>query len=287
MPLYIGVDFHPHQQTVAWCDLTTGEIKTLDLVHNTPQVKLFYQQLPAPAVIGLEASSTAVWFEQLITELGHELRVGNPTLIRARARSRHKSDKRDAELLLDLLLKNEFPAVWRRSAQSNQVLEVMRLRLSLVKQRTQVYNHLQAIAHSRGLPKGKMKTAVFQNLLKSCEMNEASKLQREQLFNLLEQLDKQIAELDGWLQQQALANKSVQLLLTQKGVGYLTALAVVSTLGDVKRFTRVSKQVVAFVGLDEGGEIQCGKNQNGKYQSRRFSLVPLSAWASRLDLCSL
>jgi len=25
MTLYIGVDFHPHQQTAAWCDTGTGE----------------------------------------------------------------------------------------------------------------------------------------------------------------------------------------------------------------------------------------------------------------------
>jgi hypothetical protein len=75
------------------------------------------------AVVGVEASCTARWFEQLMNDLGHELRVGNPSQIRARARSRHKSDKRDADLLLDLLLKDEFPALWRRSMQGQSVLE--------------------------------------------------------------------------------------------------------------------------------------------------------------------
>ena len=103
---YIGVDFHPHQQTVAWVDLVTGEVKNQQLLHNTPSVKAFYETMPK-AIVGIEASSQAVWFEALLSELGHQLQVGNPTTIRARARSRHKSDKRDAELLLDLLRKNE------------------------------------------------------------------------------------------------------------------------------------------------------------------------------------
>ena len=38
-PFYIGVDFHPHQQTVAWIDPVTGEIKTQQLLHNTPAVR--------------------------------------------------------------------------------------------------------------------------------------------------------------------------------------------------------------------------------------------------------
>lgn len=157
---YIGVDFHPHQQTVAWCELQTGEIKTRQLLHNTPAVKEFYASMP-PAIVGVEASTNAVWFEALLSEHGHQLRIGNPSAIRARARSRHKSDKRDAELLLDLLRKPEFPTLWRRQAASQQVLDFLHLRNRFVRQRTQTYNRLQALAHSCGLPKGHVKTRLF------------------------------------------------------------------------------------------------------------------------------
>lgn len=262
MSLYIGVDFHPHQQTAAWCDTETGEVKTLDLRHNTPQVRLFYQQLPA-AIVGIEASVNAVWFEQMLAEFGHELRIGNPALIRARARSRHKSDKRDAELILDLMLKQEFPTIWRRPAQSSETLEILRLRLNLVQQRTQVYNRLQALAHGLGLPKGKMSTAVFQNQLKNCTVGDASAMRRNQLFLLLSQLNEQIGELESWLKARAATDDQVQLLLTQKGVGYLTALCLVNTVGDVQRFSRISKQVVAFVGLDPLERSSAGKTKTG------------------------
>ena len=113
MTLYMGVDFHPHQQTVCWCDRSTGEIKTTNLFHNLPALKEFYQTMP-PSIVGIEASTNALWFEALLADTGHELRVGNPALIRAKATSRHKSDKRDAELIFDLLTKNEFPTLWRR-----------------------------------------------------------------------------------------------------------------------------------------------------------------------------
>src|SRR4051812_39079568 len=122
MTLYIGVDFHPHQQTVSYCNTEEGEVEQASLAHNPELVRRFYEQFSG-AVVGVEASGAATWFEQLLFELGHELKVGNPTLIRARARSRHKSDKRDADLILDLLLKEEFPALWRRSMPSQSVLE--------------------------------------------------------------------------------------------------------------------------------------------------------------------
>src|SRR4051812_36994224 len=111
MTLYIGVDFHPHQQTIAYCNTEQdGEVFQTSLVHNIEQVRKFYEQLPK-AIVGIKASCRAAWFEHLLSDLGHQLLVGNPNLIRARARSRHKSDKRDADLILDLLLKQEFPAL--------------------------------------------------------------------------------------------------------------------------------------------------------------------------------
>ncbi len=127
MSLYIGVDFHPHQQTVCWCDTETGEIKTQTLPHDVDKVSEFYQAMPT-ATVGIEATSKAIWFENLLAATKHKLVVGNPTLIRKKATSRHKSDKRDAELMLNLLIKDEFPRLWRRSAANNQVLDILKAR---------------------------------------------------------------------------------------------------------------------------------------------------------------
>ena len=143
MTLYIGVDLHSHQQTLCWCDTRTGETDTVDLKHDLGKVREFYAGLSEPAIVGIEASAKAIWFENLLFETGHELFVGNPVLIRKRATSRHKNDRRDAELILELLMRGEFPAIWRRPAESNRVIEIMGLRQSLVRQRTQAYNRLR------------------------------------------------------------------------------------------------------------------------------------------------
>jgi transposase len=178
MTLYIGVDFHPHQQTVAMCNTESGEIEQTTLFHNPELVHSFYKQLPK-AVIGIEASCTARWFENLMNDLGHELLVGNPTLIRARARSRHKSDKRDADLLLDLLLKDEFPSLWRRSIEGQSVLEQLRFRHALVKHRTQVCNRLQALAHAAGLPKRGIQTKRARRALLTANFTATQAFERD------------------------------------------------------------------------------------------------------------
>ena len=230
MTLYIGVDFHPYQQTVSYCNNEEGEVHQATLIHNVEQVSRFYKQLPK-AVVGIEASCTAAWFEQMLIELGHELRVGNPTAIRARARSRHKSDKRDADLLLDLLLKNEFPALWRRSMQGQSVLEQLRFRHALVKQRTQICNRLQALAHAAGLPKRGIQTKRARLALLAANFTETQSFQRNQLFELLDDLSARIKEVEQWLESKATGDAKVQLLLTHKGIGLLSAFSRCSHFG--------------------------------------------------------
>ena len=271
MTLYIGVDFHPHQQTVALCETANGEVQQTSLFHNLEQVRSFYEQFPK-AIVGVEASCTAVWFEQMLSDLGHELRVGNPSLIRARARSRHKSDKRDADLILDLLLKEEFPALWRRSLKSQSVLEQLRFRQHLVKHRTQVCNRLQALAHSAGLPKKGIQTKRSRQALMEARLSETQSFQREQLFELLDDLTERIKQLESWLEEKASQDKKAQLLLTHKGIGLLSALAVVHTLGDVSRFAS-SKQAVAFTGLDPLEHSSAGKVRFGSISKAGSSML--------------
>src|SRR5580765_4955371 len=112
----------------------------------------------------------------MIAETGHKLLVGNPVLIRKSAPSRHKNDRRDAEHMLELLLTGKFPAIWRRPRESSEVLDVLRLRHKLVRQRIQVYNRLQALAHDIGMPKNAMRTVAVQQVLKRVEMSESGTL---------------------------------------------------------------------------------------------------------------
>ena len=271
MTLYIGVDFHPHQQTVSHCNTEEGEVHQASLFHNPEQVRRFYRQFPK-AIVGIEASCTAAWFEQMLFELGHELQVGNPTQIRARARSRHKSDKRDADLILDLLLKDEFPALWRRSVQGQSVLEQLRFRHHLVKHRTQICNRLQALAHAAGLPKKGIQTKRARVALMEARLSATQQYQRDQLFELLDDLTERIKQVEQWLEEKAVGDTKVQLLLTHKGIGLLSALAVAHTLGDVSRFPS-SKEAVAYTGLDPVEQSSAGKDRYGSISKAGSSVL--------------
>src|ERR1700685_1628758 len=109
----IGCDFHPSYQQIAMLDQDNGELLEKALRHEAKQeVRSFYSGLPGPVRVGIEASGQSQWFERLLTELGHEVWIGDAGKIRASCERKQKTDRRDAELLLRLLAEDRFPRIW-------------------------------------------------------------------------------------------------------------------------------------------------------------------------------
>ncbi|MGH9617041.1 MAG: hypothetical protein ACRD28_09900, partial [Acidobacteriaceae bacterium] len=47
------------------------------LDHTDGEVRTFYANLPEPALVGIETTGYTLWFAELMSELGHELAVGD------------------------------------------------------------------------------------------------------------------------------------------------------------------------------------------------------------------
>jgi hypothetical protein len=71
--MIIGCDFHPSWQQVSWLDSETGETGEQKLVHASGEARMFYQQLAAPVLIGMEATGNSQWFIELVEDLGYEI----------------------------------------------------------------------------------------------------------------------------------------------------------------------------------------------------------------------
>jgi transposase len=286
--LIIGCDFHSRFQQIALLDSETGEVTERRLDHESGEAQTFYAGLKEPALVGMESMGYTQWFEELLAELGHELVVGDAAKIRAKEPRKQKHDRRDAEHLLNLLVKGDFPRLWLASAAERDARVWLEHRHQLVQLRTRTLNGLQALALNHGLCLGqKLWTKRGQEKLKKLPLREGRARRRADLLALRAQLDRWIAELDERLAQEVAQRPEAQRLLTHPGVGPLTALATVLVLGPVERFPD-AKHVTSYVGLIPQEESSGGRQRFGRLTKQgngllRFLLVEAGQTASRLD----
>ena len=290
MTVYIGVDFHARQQTISYLTTETGEIQHLVLLHqDLATVRVFYAQFAGQRVmVGFESSGYAAWFEELLEELGCEIWIGHALYIRQFAKRRQKNDRRDADLILDLLVKGDFPRIHRYSRRTREILQQLRYRQRLVKMRTMAMNMLLFMASSRGVSlRTQLTSKRGQARLAQLTLPQPLNSQRDELLQLLQALDEKIKTVEQWLTQETRADAAVQRLQTHPGIGLLTSICVRYTLEQVERFT-TTRQVSAFAGFDPMEDQSDERQRRGaisKQGSRwlRFYLVEAGQIAIRKD----
>ncbi len=257
----IGCDFHPSFQQIAMVDSATGEYTERKL--NAAEAHPFYRELQGKVMVGMEACGNTLWFERLLAELGHELRLGDAAKIRALEVRKQKTDRRDAELLLRLLLEDRFPQLWVPSLEQRDLRQLLLHRHKLVAMRRQVKNQLQHLALNQGVQqKRKLWSTAGRQRLEALSLTGWTARRRQDLLRQLDDLDRCLAELDGAAQQEAAKNPLAQLLRTHPGVGPITALAFVLTLGQIERFAH-SRQVVSYLGLNPAEHSSGGRQRLG------------------------
>jgi transposase len=248
-PCSIGIDLGDRFSHFCILD-NEGEIIEEGRLRTTRDaLRKRFEQLPAIR-IALEAGTHSGWVSRLLEEIGHEVVVANPRDIFAITHSDNKHDRVDAEKLaryvrVDPVLLNP---IQHRSEEQQLDLSLIRMREKFVGARTMLLNA------ARGIVKG------FGHRLPSCSTNCFAERCREVipvklrsiLTPLLEQiasLSKQIAAFDREVDRLALAKyPETAPLLTVNGVGTLTAVTFVLTLGDKNRF-RHSRDVGCYLGL--------------------------------------
>jgi transposase len=238
--------------------------------------------------VGIEASGQSQWFERMLAELGHEVWIGDAAKIRASCERKQKTDRRDAELLLRLLAEDRFPRIWVPSLEVRDVRQLLVHRHKQVQARTRTKNQLQALALSCGVQKKrKLWTKAGRGELEQLPLLPYAAQRRKKLLEALDELEVEISELDRRVAEEARQRREAVRLMTHPGVGSVTALAMVLTLGPAERFAS-SKEVGSYFGLIPSEESSGGKQRLGRISKQgssflRFLLVEAGPTAARYD----
>jgi len=247
--IIIGVDFHPEFQQIASVDTETGEFQEKRLAHRE-DAETFYRALAGQKVrVGMEASGHARWFERLLAELQFELWIGDAAEIQSKRVRKQKTDRQDAQLILRLMLKDDFPRIWVPSWENRDLRQLLWHRHRMVQMRTRIMNQLQALALNEGLRcRKRLWREHGRQQLESFRLAPWASRRRCDLLELLDRLNPTIAELSQAIEQEAEKYPEAQRLMTHPGVGPLTALAFVLIIGKAERF-QCGKQIASYLGL--------------------------------------
>src|SRR6202158_3696569 len=272
--LIIGVDYHPSDQQIAFLDQETGECGERRLNHSDGEAEKFYRDLQQRGVsvrVGMETTGYSRWFERLLAELGIEVWIGDAAKIKTKRVRKQKTDRQDAQLLLKLLLENNFPRVWVPSPENRDLRQLLWHRL--VQMRTRIMNQLQALAMNEGKRwKKKLFSEQGRTQLEKLPLAAWASRRRQDLLELLDRMNPTIEQLTAAVEQEARKRPEVLRLMTHPGVGPLTALAYVLIIGTPTRFQR-GKQIGTYVGMIPSEDCSAGKQRLGHISKQGNSLL--------------
>jgi transposase len=254
-----GLDLGDKYSYLCLIDTQSGEVMEEGRLRTTPEALRRRFDSERPLRIAIEVGTHSPWVSRLLQECGHEVLVANPRKIRLIYASKHKTDELDAENLARLARldpKLLYP-VNHRGEDSQAHLAIIRSREALVGARTQLVNHVRGAVKSFGARLPKCPAVSFHKKA-AAHIPEALWPALGPLLETISSLTERIRDYDRQLETICEEHYPQTDLLRQvEGVGTLTALTFVLTLGHPYRFGK-SRTVGAYLGLvpatDRSGE---------------------------------
>lgn len=247
----VGIDLGDTYSNLCILD-ADGAVSEELRVRTTPAaLRRQLERLP-PSRVVLEVGSQSPWLSRLVSEVGHECIVANPTEVRLIAQSTQKTDRSDAETLARLARVDPrlLSPVAHRVAQAQADLAVVRSRYALVVARTQLINQVRGTVKAVGSRLPACDADRFAARYgDGDEIPEAVRSALVPVVTVIGTLTAAIKAADATIAT-LIAERyhSAGVLQQVAGVGPLISLTFVLTLGDPPRF-KTSRAVGPYLGL--------------------------------------
>jgi transposase len=226
----------------------------------------------SPCLIGMEAGSGAHEWARRFQRFGHTVRLMAATFVLPYRRS-GKNDGNDAEAICEAVSRPGMRFVPVKSAEQQAVLTLHRARQGFVEERTSTINRIRGLMAEFGevLPL-RAETIRRQALELAQSLPALARTTIHDLCTHLRYLDERIAGYDAQIRAQAELSAPAQRLMKIRGIGPLSALALVATAGDARDF-KSGRQFAAWLGLTPKQHSSGGKNRLGSITKRGDAYV--------------
>jgi transposase len=217
-------------------------------------------QLP-PCLIGLEACSGAhEWARQFQTH-GHTVKLIAPSFVTPYRKS-GKNDDNDAEAICEAVGRPNMRFVPVKTRDQQALLSLHRVRQGFVEERTALINRLRGLLAEFGFVFAQRHGGLREIPAAAEGLPALAKRAVDDLLDHLRQLNQRIASYDTEFQRLAKQDDAAKRIMTIPGVGPITALGMVATLGNARDFKN-GRQLAAWLGLtprqhSSGGKMRLG-----------------------------
>jgi transposase len=295
MEHYVGLDVSLKQTAICIVD-GTGKIQREGVVHSDPEAIAAFIKSNAPHVarIGLETGATSTWLWTELNKLGLPVICIDARHAKAALKMQiNKSDRNDAVGIARIMQCGWYKEVRVKDLDSHAVKALLVSRALLVKIKRDLGNQVRGLLKNLGLVIGSAKMNVF--ALRAAELTKDRPELAAAVTPLLNArlaIEQQIADLDRKVMKFARNNAQVQQFMTAPGIGPVTALCFLATIGDLGRFKR-SRSIGAYVGLTTrryaSGEIdwtgrisKCGDKmlRSYLYEAANVLLTRVAKWSA-------
>jgi transposase len=235
-------------------------------------------------VVMLEVCGFENW---LVDRLKADASCEEVVLMQPERTSKKKTDRRDASRLSELLWVNRhlllagekvrgIRRVYQPTEEEREDRQLTSVRQRLGRRRTQTINQIRHLLRRHNLewerPTKGFQTKRVRQWLKTLGVGEMDRLELDQLLEQWDLWDRQIEELDKRIARRFDQNANAKLLATIVGVGGYMALAIVSRIGDIRRFPH-PRSLANFFGLTPGSRSSGQKQRLGSITKQGSQIV--------------
>jgi transposase len=251
---YVGIDVHKKMCQAAILD-EDGTLRDERRFPNTPEGIAEFAAILSTYhddVRAVVESTGNLWIQihDRLETRGFDVSLSNPYKTRLIAEAKVKTDKVDARTLAQLLRADMIPVCYVPGEETRSRRELLRHRVNLVKNRTAVKNRIHGLLDRHGLrmPGAYPFSAGNIAWLRGLSLGFMDDAILGSDLGLLEALNDQVERIESKIAALAAEDESTRLLMTMTGVGYFTAMLILSEVGDIRRF-RSEKAFASWMGL--------------------------------------
>jgi transposase len=285
--LTIGLDLGDKKSHYCVLDKDGMVIEESSIPTDPASMEKHFRKYPS-SLVALEVSTHSRWVSQLLQRCGHEALVANPNKVKLISKNNRKNDRTDARTLARLARADRelLHPIQHRSEDAQAVLALLQM-INCVRGLVKPTGH--RLPHCTPPAFAKRMAPLIPHALHAATMR---------VLDQIKMLTETIREYDKSIEALAREQHPESRLLTQvTGVGSLTALAFMMTLGDKHRFAR-SRQVGCYIGLkpkqrqsgDKDPQLGIGKDGDNylrKLLGAVFSLHSQSSTRLRFETVGL